>query len=65
MDDTGILMDSGYIVDILGKFHHDLTATSLEMMVFIGKSSPFIAKQFRLVNYSNLPSWDGTRNCEI
>ena len=24
--DTGILVDSGYIVDILGKFHHDLTS---------------------------------------
>ena len=29
VDDTGILMDSGYIVDILGKFHNGLTATSL------------------------------------
>ena len=28
------------IVTSLGKFHHDLTATSLEIMVFIGKSCP-------------------------
>ena len=43
----------------LGKFDHDLTGSTeaLEMMVLKGKSSPFIAEQFRLVNYHNLPRY--------
>jgi len=40
----------------LGKFHHDrsLFSRSLESWFILGKSSPFMAQLFRLVNY-NLP----------
>ena len=40
----------------LGKFHHDLTATSLEIMVSKG-NHPQMALRFRLVNYYNLPRY--------
>ena len=38
----------------LGKFHHDLTTTSLEIMVSKG-NHPQMAARFRLVKYYNLP----------
>ena len=41
----------------LGKFNHDLTVLPhQESLVFIGKSSPFMAEQIRLVNWYYLPS---------
>ena len=41
----------------LGKFHHELTTSEpWKSSFFIGKSSPFMAARFRLVNYYNLPS---------
>ena len=42
----------------LGKFHHDRTLFSRSLVhhaLDIGKSSPFMAQQFRFVNYYNLP----------
>ena len=39
--------------------YNDLTTTSLEMMVCIGKSFPFMAEKFRLVNYCDLPRFMG------
>ena len=44
------------IFTYLGKFHHDLTTTSLEIMVSKG-NHPQMAARFRLVNYYNLPRY--------
>ena len=40
----------------LGKFDHDLTVLPhWKSWLICGKSSPFMAELFRLVNYYNLP----------
>ena len=41
----------------LGKFHHELTVRAKpgNHGLGFGKSSPFMAARFRLVNYDNLP----------
>ena len=48
----------------LGKLHHDLTVLPHWKSWFIlGKSSPFMAASFRLVNYYNLHRW--SPNCKL
>jgi len=42
----------------LGKFHHDLHCSpSPDFWFILGTSSPFMAQQFRLVKYYNLPRY--------
>ena len=63
-DDHGIL---GYSWIYLGQFHHDLNQRlqPIDDGLDIGESSPFMAEQFKLVKYYNLPGWDGGFNwCE-
>jgi len=52
------LLNFGFQSFYLGKFDHDLTATSLGIMVNKG-NHPQMAELFRLVKSCNLPSYMG------